>query len=215
MPSSDELCNDLRGSFNFIPYRLITCLSPRDDQIVYSCMIYGIRPSPLLHCQGKAIRTKDSGLTSIHGVGIWPLVMKYVGSYTGQVIYTDCQDGSVSTWDIGTMISEQSDSPTMVSQRKLASGTLVSRYKLTSDAIGSVQLHPFKPLVMAAAGSRGVSSQRDHSDSSESESDSGDDDADDETEPANTPDRRYLAGRSSVTKSRKTLDDSLRIWSFA
>jgi len=113
------------------------------------------------------------------------------------------------------MISEQSDSPTLVSQRKLASGTFMSRYKLIPDAIGSLQIHPFKPLVLAAAGSRVVPSQRDDSDSSESESDSGDDETDEEAVLANTPDRTYLADRSSVTKSRKTPDDSLRIWSFA
>ena len=112
------------------------------------------------------------------------------------------------------MISEQSDSPTLVSQRKLASGTFMSRYKLTSDAVGSVQIHPFKPLALAAAGSRVVSSQRDDSDSSESESDSEDDETDEETEP-DSLNQGILAGRSSVTKSRKSRDDSLRIWSFA
>ena len=184
--------------------------------MVYSCMIYGTRSSPLLRYQGKAIQINDSGLTSIHGAGIWPLVIKYVGSYTNQV-YTKCQDGSIATWDIGTMVSEQSDSPTLVSQRKLASGTFMSRYELIPDAIGSVQLHPFKPLVMAAAGSRSTSPGQDdaNSGSSESESDSEDEDTDDGADPANTPDSRYLAGRSSVTKSRKTPDDSLRVWSFA
>lgn len=111
------------------------------------------------------------------------------------------------------MISGQSDTPTLISKRKLASGTFMSRYKLTSDAIGNVQIHPFKPLALAAAGSR-VVSQRVDSDSSESESDSGDDETDEETEP-DSLNQGILAGRSSVTKSRKPPDDSLRIWSFA
>ena len=112
------------------------------------------------------------------------------------------------------MISEQSDSPTLVSQRKLASGTFMSQYKLIPDAIASVQIHPFKPLALAAAGSRVVSSQRDDSDSSESESDGGDDETDEETEP-DSLNQGILPGRSSVMKSRKTPDDSLRVWSFA
>jgi hypothetical protein len=35
------------------------------------------------------------------------------------------QDGIVSTWDIGTIISEQTESPALVSQQKMASGAFM------------------------------------------------------------------------------------------
>jgi hypothetical protein len=87
-------------------------------------------------------------------------------------------------------------------------------YKLIPDAIASVQFHPFKPLVMTSAGSRVISPQRDESDSDsdDSGSDGEEEESDDEIESA---DQASLSGRPTVTKGRRPLDDTLRIWTFA
>jgi hypothetical protein len=84
-------------------------------------------------------------------------------------------------------------------------------HKLMADAIGSVQFHPFKPLMMASAGSRVASTETEdeESDSSESESDSDEDDSDEEA----VQDDERPAPKKILRPT--PLDDSLRIWSFA
>ena len=83
--------------------------------------------------------------------------------------------------------------------------------ELMADAVGSVQFHPFKPLMMASAGSRAppIETNDEESDSSESESESDEGDNDEEVVQGNE--------RPSPKKTLRPrpLDDSLRIWSFA
>jgi len=83
--------------------------------------------------------------------------------------------------------------------------------ELMADAIGSVQFHPFKPLMMASSGSRAppTETEDEESSSSESESESDEDDSDEEA----AQDSERLAPRK--TRRPRPLDDSLRIWSFA
>jgi hypothetical protein len=83
--------------------------------------------------------------------------------------------------------------------------------ELMADVIGSVQFHPFKPLMMASAGSRAPPTEMDDadSDSSESESESDEDDSDEEVV---QDDERPTPKK---TMRPRPLDDSLRIWSFA
>jgi hypothetical protein len=83
--------------------------------------------------------------------------------------------------------------------------------ELMADAIGSVQFHPFKPLMMASAGSRAPPTETDteESDSSESESESGEDDSDEEA----VQDNERQAPKKTLRP--RPLEDSLRIWSFA
>jgi hypothetical protein len=70
---------------------------------------------------------------------------------------------------------------------------------------------------MASAGSRVLSPSRSESgsDSEDSESDSAEEDSDDEPEPVNKVGKASLSGQPAVTKGRRPLDDTLRIWSFA
>jgi len=88
--------------------------------------------------------------------------------------------------------------------------------ELMADAVGSVQFHPFKPLMMASAGSRAppIETNDEESDSSESESESSEDDSDEE---AVQDKQSLLPARPAPKKSLRPrpLDDSLRIWSFA
>jgi hypothetical protein len=83
--------------------------------------------------------------------------------------------------------------------------------ELMADAIGSVQFHPFKPLMMASAGSRAPPTETEDEDShsSEGESESGEDDSDEEV----VQDNERPAHKKTLRP--RPLDDSLRIWSFA
>ena len=88
--------------------------------------------------------------------------------------------------------------------------------ELMIDAIGSVQFHPFKPLMLASAGSRAPPTEIPDSDSdcSESESESSEDDSNEEAvQDHETPVARRPAPRKTLRP--RPLDDSLRIWSFA
>lgn len=88
--------------------------------------------------------------------------------------------------------------------------------ELMIDAIGSVQFHPFKPLMMASAGSRAPPTETEDvdSDSSESDSENSDDDNDEEAvQDYETPMAHRPAARRTLRPT--PLDDSLRIWSFA
>lgn len=126
------------------------------------------------------------------------------------------QEGTVTAWDIATMLSDQPEPPAPILQRKMANGMSVNPTKLIVDAIGSVQFHPFKPLVMASAGSRSmaVDVSGADSDSSDSDSDSDEDDSEDaESQEAEDLTTSRLPVKKSIRSS--PLDDSLRIWSFA
>jgi hypothetical protein len=84
-----------------------------------------------------------------------------------------------------------------------------------ADAIGSVQFHPFKPLMMATAGSRAppTETEDEESSSSESESESDEDDSDEEAaQDSERPVLRRPVPRKTLRS--RPLDDSLRIWSF-
>jgi hypothetical protein len=85
-----------------------------------------------------------------------------------------------------------------------------------ADAIGSVQFHPFKPLMMASSGSRAAPTETDDadSDSSENESESSEDDSDEEAVQDN---QKSEPSRAAPRKTLRPgpLDDSLPIWSFA
>jgi hypothetical protein len=83
--------------------------------------------------------------------------------------------------------------------------------ELMADAIGSVQLHPFKPLMMASAGSRAPPTETDDEESSSSESES-ESDEDVSVEEAVQDNKRPAPKK---TLRPRPLDDSLRIWSFA
>jgi hypothetical protein len=84
-------------------------------------------------------------------------------------------------------------------------------HELTADAIGSVQFHPFKPLMMASSGSRAppIETEDEESSSSESDSESDEDDSDEEA----VQDTERPARKKTLRP--RPLDDSLRIWSFA
>jgi hypothetical protein len=113
------------------------------------------------------------------------------------------------------MLNEQSEVPSPVLERTMATGKDPSVIGLTLDAIGSVQFHPFKPLLMVSSGSRATPSTLDDVESdSASESDSDDSDSDEQA--GQVSERLQSFKPAPTTRLRpRPLDDSLRIWSFA
>jgi hypothetical protein len=84
------------------------------------------------------------------------------------------------------------------------------------DAIGSVQFHPFKPLIMVSAGSRAVTFVEDESESDSEKSESESDEEDSERD-GNKRNRPSTLPRVAPKRSSRPspLDDALRILSFA
>jgi hypothetical protein len=99
------------------------------------------------------------------------------------------------------MLSEQPEAPVPLLERRVAGGT----------STDSAQFHPYKPLMMASAGSRAPPTETDteESGSSESGSESGEDDSDEEA----VQDNERQAPKKTLRP--RPLDDSLCIWSFA
>jgi len=87
----------------------------------------------------------------------------------------------------------------------------VFEHKLHKDAVGSVQLHPFKPLLMTAAGSRDyLKEENGWSDPAENSSDESDTD---EESGEDGPQEREGSGQG--VKSNRPTDTALRIWSMS
>ncbi|WWC59351.1 uncharacterized protein I303_101903 [Kwoniella dejecticola CBS 10117] len=112
----------------------------------------------------------------------------------GRWLASGDEHGAIKIWDLATMDTQP-----------------IFEEQLHQDAVGSVQLHPFQPLLLTCSGSRrhlqdGLSYEEDQSSSDESA-----DGDTDETSSSEDEDQTY--SRQSTTRPASR-DTSLRIWSM-
>jgi len=178
--------------------------------------MFVIQQRPYRSCRGKAIPTKDSGLISIHGAGTWPLATRSASLYLPMIQANEVRR-AISRHGISLACSANNQRGQCRSlNTEWQKVRLCIMHELMADAIGSVQFHPFKPLMMASSGSRAPPTETEDEESSSSESES-ESDEDDSDEKAAQDSERPVLRRPATKKTLRPrpLDDSLRVWSFA
>lgn len=126
------------------------------------------------------------------------------------------QTGRISVWDASVALSDPSSDP-IFSERLCEGEFRLVKRTLTVDAVGSVQLHPFKPYLLAVAASRRDRPMVNGDDGASDTSDDTDSESDDSSEgglpQASRTDECGLADHVVQEAAKST--NGLRIWSFA